>query len=748
VIFKKIKILFSLCIFGINLYASNLSLIEQEIGDLENCFREMNLQVIMPEVVSSSNKEASVEVGSSRDAERVDREKSTVKKVKVRREGFRGNNERFKRSPVSSSEDAEIEDQCSLRIMGVKLNLAKRVKSCCLASSSEDAEQADQERLRIEALRNRIQGLKSRLKGSMCYQDADSSVCGQVERVDIEAFMESQKLLARLAALESNFPVRVLFLGSVRAHNLSSAALKYSQVLSDFLSATYERSIELLNIKDNIGSKLIELLTLLSQGKLEKEILNKISEYRLDNDALMYLFNVVNYLNIPNLETVLIKFIKRELYSENEALLKALLLKLPIELISKFEIKLLGSIPSNSYRSVRMSSCGNRIAALGRKNHLHLFDGDGREIELDSTTAKRQYSEVQVNASGNRIVAKGWDNKLYLFNGDGREIELTNTDAKRKYCEVQFSLDGSRILAVGHEDRKLYLFNGDGREIVSDRVVEIDRTQDVKMSADASVIAAIRSDDSLLCVFGKLAWSNSQREYESVTVSANGDRIAASGGNGHLYIFNKFGEFLRKDSREFFDLIPAVMSEDGSTIVAIGREFDIYMYNFAEAKEITLGGSVPIKCSNSDNIIVSRDGRRIFVIDHNDDFYIFDQSGRLIVSDTSRKYKSMVMSPDGNRIVAVERVTNATEGENRYIHMFDSNGVEVKEECINNKIDHVYFCVSSGGNRIVMSGSYGGLYQITNLKGLFGNVLKNSTSEERQVIEAKLRELNKELNLE
>jgi WD40 repeat protein len=609
-----------------------------------------------------------------------------------------------------------------------ELMLGSSVVDVDAASSSKDAEQVDQQLSRIDAYRVKINELKSRLRKHSCNRDAD-----------IECFLISRKLLDRLVALESNFPVSISFNDPKKFYYVPYEALSYSIMLRDLeqlmLSGlvsgnTSGPDLKIAHIDDKIGSKIIELLTLLSQEKSEKEILDKISEYKFDNNALIDLFLDVIYFDIPSLEVVLIEFIKRELYSKNEDLLKALLLKLPIELVEKLII-----VPfvksSREYSSFQMSLNGNRIVAKGQDNKLYLFDGNGREIKVNESDTQRNYSLVQISSDGSRIVAMGQEGKLYLFDGNGIEIKVDESDPQRNYSLVQISSDGSRIVAIG-QDNKLYLFDGNGREI---KVNESDpqRTYSlVQISSDGSRIVAIGQDGKLYLFDGngeeiKIAEFDSQIRYDVVLISLDGNKIVARGLDNHIYVFDRDGKRLWYNDKINAVAFSIYISSNGDRILVKGTDKKFHLLS-GDGNEIAL---VEFD-SKRKYSRVRMSGDRIVAHGYSDDYiYVFDRDGRGIWSNKQRKYLSVEINSSGNRIIAHDNFDN--------VYVFDRDGNQLDFN-MDSKQRYNSIQMSACGRKLVALGSDNKfIYLFGELSiDLFNSVLNKMSPEELDIVRDKL----------
>jgi hypothetical protein len=161
-----------------------------------------------------------------------------------------------------------------------------------------------------------------------------------------------------------------------------------------------------------------------------------------------------------------------------------------------------------------------------------------------------------------------------------------------------------------------------------------------------SMLKAMRAPFELL---------NQDSRYLDVSMSADGNTIVAMGVDNHIYIFDRAGKQIGSDTtRKYWNVS---ISADGNTIVARGF-YDSYIYIFdRDGNEI--GSDTTRKYSS---ISISADGNTIVAAGVDNHIYIFDRAaGNKIGSDTTRRYLDVSISADGNTIVAM--------GVDRYIYI-------------------------------------------------------------------------------
>jgi WD40 repeat protein len=105
-----------------------------------------------------------------------------------------------------------------------------------------------------------------------------------------------------------------------------------------------------------------------------------------------------------------------------------------------------------------MSSNGSKIVAVDTDSKLHIFDGNGQEVQIKTTknfygteeTHDKNISQVAISLNGNRIVTlvtRDLETDLKILDGNGRLLDTFLQDAQKKYNLIKITADGNIIIA-------------------------------------------------------------------------------------------------------------------------------------------------------------------------------------------------------------------------------------------------------------------------------------------------------------
>ena len=237
----------------------------------------------------------------------------------------------------------------------------------------------------------------------------------------------------------------------------------------------------------------------------------------------------------------------------------------------------------NSIEAVAISADGNYIVAGSRGGGLYLFHRDS-STPLWNYTANDNVKNVVISADGSFIIAATEDDWVYLFSRDN-STPLWSFDADLNLASIDISADGNYIVAGAD---KLYLFNRESSTPIWSFTPGEGDINSVDITPDGMYIAAGSGmDDNKVYLFKKDS-DIPLREYQvgehpimplvsevnSVSITSNGEYIAAGANDLQLYLFHR-NESTPIWTYKAINAIESVaISEDGNYIIA--GEFSIY----------------------------------------------------------------------------------------------------------------------------------------------------------------------------
>jgi hypothetical protein len=192
---------------------------------------------------------------------------------------------------------------------------------------------------------------------------------------------------------------------------------------------------------------------------------------------------------------------------------------------------------------------------------------------------------------------------------------------------------------------------------------------------------------------------NSARKYLNISISGDGNTIVAIGSDNRIYIFDRAGNEI--GSNIAMGYLSVSISADGNTIAAIGSDDLIYILNI----DGTQIGFISV-VSNIEwylSVSISAAGNTIVAIGSDNRIYIFDRAGNEIGSNIAMGYLSVSISGDGNTIAAIGPYGN--------IYIFDRTGAQIGVVSVLSNIGwYSSVSISGDGNTIVAMGSDGRIY--------------------------------------
>jgi len=181
----------------------------------------------------------------------------------------------------------------------------------------------------------------------------------------------------------------------------------------------------------------------------------------------------------------------------------------------------------------------------------------------------------------------------------------------------------------------------------------------VSLSSDGSYVAAIfqksGTTENKVCLLNKegtLLWSYEIEDVRSVSISSDGNYLAANSPN-NIWLFNKEGTLLWCYRAEDF-VVDLSISSNGSYIAAVSLDLKLYLFN----KEGTLLWSYENQTGSFYRVSISSDGSNIAALQcaaEEDLVHLFNNEGELLWSyKTDAMFgRDLSISSDGSYIAAM-----------------------------------------------------------------------------------------------
>lgn len=365
-------------------------------------------------------------------------------------------------------------------------------------------------------------------------------------------------------------------------------------------------------------------------------------------------------------------------------------------------IFLLGFIYKNKEEGDFEESLKQEIESVTKKNNIDLINLANAANFLDiKALISATLSLIKEKYKNETLL----DEELLKLSEDLIDLmniyDLKSTIDITKYSHI--SSNGNIIVATTRKYRNNFLYildiNGDEIGHNSDR-----NYQSVSISSDGNTIAAQGADLHIYVFdkFGREIGSSNQEIYYSEDRHRtyqipyiNGNTIVAveSGGKHILYILNERGQVISYNPSEHTYAAKLSLSSDGNTIVAVGFDFSIHILN----------RDGEVIASNKDRrylprVSISSDGSAIAAIEanRNHNLYILDKNGNVIGHNSQIQrgyYPQLSLSSDGSTIVAVGQ-------RDKHLYVFNRDG-EIIASNKDRKYDSVF--ISSDGNTIIAS---------------------------------------------
>lgn len=269
------------------------------------------------------------------------------------------------------------------------------------------------------------------------------------------------------------------------------------------------------------------------------------------------------------------------------------------------------ALPMPEYAGAAISADGNYVAAT-IKDTLYYF---GRESGEPIWTANIESNAIGVamSADGQRV-AVGVGNagprgdKIIFFGGSGEKLgeyksEQPGYVQTGNFYRPSMTPDGGRVAATtGCPDRRAYLFTGEGKLVFrSSMLTEDSPVHKSSISADGSLIAYSADHSAgkeivfLLDGSGRKLWgfsSQADGTARAVSISSNGNYVAAGTSAGNVYLFSKASSkplWKFSSTGSYRQIGEVKLSPDGSYLAAGGTTKKVYLFSKSNSKPIWEG---------------------------------------------------------------------------------------------------------------------------------------------------------------
>lgn len=259
------------------------------------------------------------------------------------------------------------------------------------------------------------------------------------------------------------------------------------------------------------------------------------------------------------------------------------------------------STMSGNMEGIAISEDGNYLAGT-LQSKLYFFEkGSNQPL----WTADIESGSIGVDMSNDAgVIAVGVANagekgdKIFIFNKEGKKLgEYKPTHSgyvqTGNFYQPDVTPDGKYIaVSSGCPDRRAYLFSGSGNLIFRSEQLTYDSPVHKSAISDDGSLMAYSADHMqgkeilfLLDNKGKKSWSFSSSEdgtARAVSMSGDGNYIAAGTSAGHIYLFSKESNIpkWKFTSSAFFSQFGDLkLNQDGSLLAAGGTTKKVYLFS-------------------------------------------------------------------------------------------------------------------------------------------------------------------------
>ncbi|MBU0459414.1 MAG: PQQ-binding-like beta-propeller repeat protein [Nanoarchaeota archaeon] len=259
------------------------------------------------------------------------------------------------------------------------------------------------------------------------------------------------------------------------------------------------------------------------------------------------------------------------------------------------------SILSGNMEGVAISQDGSYVAAT-LQGKLYFFEKGSNQPLWTTDIESGSIGVDMSNDAG--VVAVGVSNagekgdKVFMFNKDGNklgEYKATHPDYEQtgNFYQPDVTPDGKYVaVSTGCPDRRAYLFSGKGDLIFRSEQLTYDSPVHKSAISDDGSLIAFSADNMqgkeivfLLDNKGKKLWGFSSKEdgtARAVSISGDGNYIAAGTSVGHLYLFSKDSNKPKWSytATAFFSQFGDIkLNQDGSLLAAGGTTKKVYLFS-------------------------------------------------------------------------------------------------------------------------------------------------------------------------
>lgn len=255
---------------------------------------------------------------------------------------------------------------------------------------------------------------------------------------------------------------------------------------------------------------------------------------------------------------------------------------------------------SGNMAGIAISADGNYIAAT-LQSTLYLFNKESNQLLW---TRNIESSGIGVDMSDDAsVIAVGTSNagikgdKILLFDKEGNKLgeyraSHPGYEQTGNFYQPDVTPDGKYVaVSTGCPDRRAYLFSGDGDLIFRSEQLTFDSPVHKSSISDDGSLIAYSADhgqgQEIVFLYdnkGKKLWSFSSQEdgtARGVSISADGNYIAAGTTGGHVYLFSKNSNkpLWKFAESNHIQIGEVVLNTDGSLLAAAGTSKKIYLFS-------------------------------------------------------------------------------------------------------------------------------------------------------------------------
>ena len=249
---------------------------------------------------------------------------------------------------------------------------------------------------------------------------------------------------------------------------------------------------------------------------------------------------------------------------------------------------------SGTAAGVAISADGNYIAA--HQQGAYLFN---KENNQPLWTKDTESGAIGVDMSDDgSVIAMGAGDKILIFDQEGNilsEYKPSHPDYEQtgEFYQPDVTPDGKYVsISTGCPDRRAYLFSGGGNLLFRSEQLTYDSPVHKSAISDDGSLIAYSADHAqgkeIVFLFdnkGNKLWSFSSSDdgtARAVSISGDGNYIAAGTTGGHVYLFSKDSNIPKwkfTESGFFTQFGDVKLNQDGSLLAAVGTTKKVYLFS-------------------------------------------------------------------------------------------------------------------------------------------------------------------------